>query len=168
MTIRDLIPDVLEKYDSAEEFFDYEHNPELRALKQSARHVLGVADDFLWGALIELLRDDRRWKKLASKPQDLDRDLNRIFAIVRKEIKHKCGIPDHRPARQEPRDAEIWQMRRSHPDMTFGQIGIRFGMKAPAVQRAFTRQTDREKKRLRRRLELLAELQEKGAFSVGQ
>jgi len=59
-------------------------------------------------------------------------------------------------------------MRRSHPEMTFGQIGIKFGMKAPAVQRAFTRQKDREKKRLRRRLELLAELEEKGAFSPGQ
>src|SRR5689334_19813837 len=118
MTIRELIPEMLERYDSPEDLFDDDNVPELRALEKSARHFLGVADEFFWGALMELLRDDRRWRKLAAKPQELDRDLNRIFAIVRKEIKHKCGIPDHRPARQEPRDAEIWQMRRSHPDMT--------------------------------------------------
>jgi hypothetical protein len=58
------------------------------------------------------------------------------------------GVPDHRRCIHEERDREIWRSKKLHPELTWGQFSLKFGLSRGAAELAFKRAAKKEKRRL--------------------
>jgi hypothetical protein len=159
---RNLIPGILERYTSLEEFLtSASSDPNALATFQSATAlVAGNLYAVVWRQVIEMLFDHRRWRELAEDPKAFDERLDELLALIKSLQKARFGIPSHRPTKQEKRDAQIYAARRRDSEVSFEAIGSSFGIKGNAARQAYARYDRRKKQQLRSSLEAIARLQQ--------
>jgi hypothetical protein len=127
-------------------------------------------ESHFFSALINCLRDADTWKGLATDPGAFDKELDRIFTLIRRWMKLTYALdnPAHRPAKNASRNQEIYHLKVNRQDLTFGEIGRKFKCSDKVAERAFKRHQEAEKKKLRDTLNILFELKNRLDARGGQ
>jgi hypothetical protein len=66
------------------------------------------------------------WEALAASPDKFDARLKLLSKGTERCMKLLYEIPDRRPTRNEERDMHLARLREAHPDLTYGQLAIKF------------------------------------------
>ena len=123
---RDVIPEILKTCDSIEEFQRL-GDPTGEHLKQTADAAAKFRthrDQQFWRSVFAALWDFERWSRLARTPREFDQELTKLLTAIRTYMKRAYDIRSHRPTKHAQRDAKIYRLKKTKPEMTFGQIAL--------------------------------------------
>jgi hypothetical protein len=113
----------------------------------SLRVRLGMVLSSIWWAHEALL--DPAWLKLAETPIRYNKELEQRLRAVRGSLKYLHGVPNHRSQLHADRDRELWLKKEKNPSLTWGQLGLKFGLSDGAAESIYSRQIRREVARLK-------------------
>ena len=91
---------------------------------------------------------DPKWLSVAKDPPEFNRRLNSVTNSIKRSMKMLYGVPNHRPPGKTDRDKQIWLLKRRRPDLSFGQIGVKFNISGKNAERSYSLQSKREVTRL--------------------
>jgi hypothetical protein len=157
------IPEIVQDCASIEEFLTHVSRLDARwrwIFEQLPRELNNRHVSDLDSAFRDLLEFDH-WERLAASPSTLDKELEITLRRVKAAIKRIYAIPSHRPIMNKERDEKILQARKMNPSSSFAQLGIKVGLGPRGdkiVERVIKRAQERERVKLQRLLELLADL----------
>ena len=92
---------------------------------------------------------DPEWLKLAKTPERYSKELDRRIRAIRSSMKYLYGVPNHRSQLHADRDRELWLKKEKNPSLTWGQLGLKFGLSDGAAESIYSRQKRREVERLK-------------------
>jgi hypothetical protein len=104
-------------------------NGEIQALNDYHRMVNAWVEAVLTAVLTrcaEELKASERWQKLATRPDEFTKALDRTAKGATTALKLLHGIPDHRPSVNEKRDQELYCLKTEHAEWSFGQLALQY------------------------------------------
>jgi hypothetical protein len=85
---------------------------------------------------------------LDKSPKDFNTRTSALLDDVKTHLKMLYGIPNHRPSVLRDRDRRLWEMKRMHPDWSWGQLAREANISDGAAELGYKRHVKRERKRL--------------------
>src|SRR5260370_26436647 len=73
---------------------------------------------------------DEVWLARAQRPRLYRTEMRELLRHIANLAKNIYGVRNHRMAIHDARDRELWRLKRIHPERTFGQLGLKFGLSA--------------------------------------
>ncbi len=142
----DVLTHAHEKYDSVEDI--------KRELKSESPCLVTVLENLvlqveLFVSVVVLTGSSdgllaQKWLRLAKTPKQFNTQLNLYLGSIRTSMKKLYGVLSHRLQVNRSRDKELWRANRRSPMLSFGQLGLQFGMSSGAALLAYRRQARRE------------------------
>jgi hypothetical protein len=106
--------------------------------RRMIKNLFKACDGLLDECLLELADQPRQFRT------ELDNRIRQIASLVRKIF----ALPDHRMIIRAERDLNLWRLKRAHPEWTFGELALRFGLRPGGAKQAYEREASRQKRRL--------------------
>jgi hypothetical protein len=105
------------------------------------------------------LEPSDEWAGLAVTPGKFDASLKRLSKGAERCMKLLYDIPDHKPTKNEERDLLLDRLRSESPDLTYGQLAIKYNerLAKPGIEEVDAKVVERAVARFRSRQALRAQ-----------
>lgn len=116
---------------------------QLQHLKSTFEALQQELDAMFAKRFLGPLADRQTWHSLSAEPAHFNKQLDTQLTGIRRFMRARHGVASNRPIKNAKRDGKLSVYRATHKDLSFGQIGRKFGLKANVVQRACERFDER-------------------------